>query len=132
MKHRRTGISSTEVICSAIIVAVVSATVAPALVFVGKQNRTSSQHLNATAALGNMLDEITASPFDEVTAEAAARFETPDWLAAQLVEPKLVVTVEANEGGKRVSTELTWQSIHGGPREKVVLHAWIFDTGGPA
>jgi hypothetical protein len=98
-------------------------------VYVAKQNRTSSQHLNASAGLGNILDEITATPFSDVTSDSVANVKTPDWLASQLTDSKLVLTVDENNEGKRVSAKLSWESVHGGLRETVTLHAWMFKTG---
>ena len=132
MMRHRAGISSTEVVCATIVVAVVSATVVPALIFVGKQNRATSQRLNATAAVGNILDEMTAKPYNAVGSEAAAEVDLPDWLREQLSEPKLNVTVEENSEGKRISAELSWESVHGGLRENVRLHAWTFEMGDSA
>ncbi len=126
-RNSRRGFSATELVCAAIIVGVIGLTVGPALVFVGRQNRTSAQHLEALNATSNLLEEISKRSYDEVTAESVSQIELPAWLADQLPDATLQLSVEENSGGKRVTAEITWASVSGGPRERESMHAWIFD-----
>lgn len=132
MIKMRRGFSSTEVVCAAIIVGVIGLTVGPALMFVRHQNRTASQHLAALQAANNLLDEVSSQPFSEVTPESVSAATLPDWLADQLPDAKLQMTVEENSEGKRIEAELAWTSVQGGPREREVVQVWIFEAGDPS
>lgn len=127
----RRGMTITEIVCAAVLTGIVLSSVVPGMYWIQRQNQAASQHLDAIAAVNNVLDAVTAAGFDEATPEALATIEVPDWIARQLTEPELVVTSTDSDGGKRITAELSWLATNSVAREKVSLHAWVFD-GGPA
>lgn len=126
MTNRR-GITVTEVVCSAVLTAVVLSTLVPGVYWVRRQNKAAAQHLDAITAVNNVLDNITAREFDEVTPDALATIEVPGWIAERLSESALNVTSAEAGGGKRITAELSWLAATGAARESVRLHAWVFD-----
>ena len=125
--NSRRGLTTTEMVCSALLTGLVVAMVVPTLYWVSRQNHAASDNLDATVAVSNVLDEITSRPYETVTADSMKAIEVPEWISAQLLEPKLAVTVADSEGGKRITAELSWLAVHGAAREKVKLHVWIFE-----
>ena len=121
----------TEVVCGAILTGIVLSTFVPGMYWIRRQNKAALQHLDAISAVNNILDDVTTRDFEDVTPETLNAIETPAWIATQLTEPKLTVTSAPAADGKRVTAELSWLATNGAGRERVRLHAWVFD-GGPA
>lgn len=126
MRSRR-GLTTTEMVCAALLTGVVLAMVVPGLHFISRENTAAANHLDATVAVGNVLDEITARPYENVTPGVMKDVEVPEWIVQQLKQPKLDVRVTDSEGGKLVSAELSWLAVHGAAREKVRMHVWIYE-----
>jgi type II secretory pathway pseudopilin PulG len=127
--NKRKGITTTELVCAALIIGVVATILVPAMKLVSRQNKSALEHLEAGAVLANILDDVTAAPFIEVTAESLSQTQLPDWANQQLVAARLDVSVEQRDGGKQVTAELSWQGAGNKIRDKVRLQTWIFPGG---
>ena len=114
----RRGMTITEIVCAAVLTGIVLSSVVPGMYWIQRQNKAASQHLDAIAAVNNVLDEVTAAGFDKATPEALAAIEVPDWVARQLTEPKLIVTSTDSNGGKRITAELSWLATNSVAREE--------------
>lgn len=125
----RRGITTTELICASILTGATLATVLPTVYVVRKQYDRASQQHEARAAVMNLLDDVTAEPYDAVTNESLRDVKLPKWVDDQFVEPALTLTAKPAADGKRISAELSWQASYGSSREKLRLHTWIFKGG---
>lgn len=128
----RRGITTTELVCAAIVSAVVGLTLVPVLTWIGRQHETAQERLEATTAVSNVLDEIAHRPYADVTPESLSDIALPDWIQSQLLDAALECTASPGHSGKRVVARLSWKPSHGGTREHVTLVYWMFPAGGGA
>ena len=126
MRTRR-GITTTELVCASLLTAATIGTVLPAVYVVRKQYARTTVRHEARAAVLNVLEDVSAQPYNQVTSDSLKEVQLPEWVNDQFVEPKLNLAAKPNADGKRISAELSWQASYGSTREKIRLHTWIFE-----
>jgi Tfp pilus assembly protein PilV len=134
--HRCRAFTLIEVALTVFLLALAMTSLVKVLGWVANERRAAERRQWAIAEVGNLMDRLTAPPYDKITAEAArargaavlpeARRRLPDADLAVNVDE----TNRAGEPpGKRLSIRLRWR-IRGGAWEAPVrLTAWIARLG---
>ena len=129
-KSRR-GFSLLEMIVALVLLGAVTTIVIPALGWMGVENRLSLQRQEAAQGLGNLMDELTSRPYEQLTSDAAENLELPEALRNQLPGAKLKVEISGTEPGvKRIRMELGWNQRNGRPIAPMRLTAWVHEREG--
>lgn len=128
----RSGSVLLELVVAGVLLGVVMSAAVPALRWVGRQRTCARQRQAAQLELGNLLEELTALDWNDLTPERAAQAKLSEELAAQLEDSKLEVAVQgddSDETEKQIRIELTWNMAPGRPAAPVRLSAWVFRKG---
>lgn len=132
----RRGSMLVEMAISAAMLAVVMTLTIRVLGYAGQQRRFAEQRQRAMLEVANLMERLTAEPFDEVTADRARRLSIAPASAASL--PGAVLTVEVKEerpasdrATKRIAARLRWKGRSGEWEAPVRLTTWI-ERGRPA
>jgi hypothetical protein len=99
---------------------------------VGRQKNAARQRQAALLEVGNLMEELTALDWNDLTPERAAAVKLSDQLQAQLEESKLEVAVQSDandETEKQIRIDLTWNLAPNRPAAPVRLSAWVFRRG---
>ena len=129
--RRRAGLLMVEMIVSLVLLGAVVSIVIPTLGWIGWQNRLSMQKQEAVQGLHNLMDELTARPYAELTPEAAGKIELPLALKQQLPSAKLQVEIaEAPPNARRIRLRLSWLQKNGRPLAPLRLSAWVYSREG--
>lgn len=127
-RRSASGFSLVELIVALVLLGTVMSIVVPALGWMGHLNRHSLQRQEAIQGLGNLMDELTSRPYEELTSEAAANVELPPALKDQLPGATLQVEIqEAEPKAKRIRLELGWNQRNGRPLAPMRLTAWVYE-----
>jgi hypothetical protein len=125
-----------EVALTVFLLALAMTSLVKVLGWVANERRAAERRQWAIAEAGNLMDHLTAPPYDRITAESArAQGEAalPE-VRRRLRDAELVLNVDESEKpgeppGKRLSIRLRWR-IRGGAWEAPVrLTAWIARPG---
>ena len=98
--------------------------------YAGHQRRSADQRQRAMLEVANVMERVTAEPFDEVTAERARRLSISPESAASLPGAELDVDVNASQpvagrSAKRIAVRLRWRGRSGEWEAPVRLTTWI-------
>ncbi|QEH37026.1 hypothetical protein OJF2_56110 [Aquisphaera giovannonii] len=120
-----------ELAMAAVMLMIALALVVKVVGWVGSERRGVERREWAVQEASNLLETITARPFDAVTAEAAAKVALSQQARQVLpgVELKTMIQAEGAAGGpksKRVSVVIRWRDRSGGWDAPVRLSTWIF------
>ncbi|MCA9054100.1 MAG: hypothetical protein KDA75_09705 [Planctomycetaceae bacterium] len=124
----RRGFSTFELTIAAMLLAIVFASLGPMLSAIRGQRRLADSRQQASLTLANIAEQISLSPYPELTAEAIRQVELPDDIAAALPEAVLTteLTEESDPVGKRVTLSLSWQSDGARPANPLRLVFWRY------
>lgn len=128
----RRGVTLLELIASGILLATVTAVAVPALAAIVRERQATWQRHAALAEAGNILERLSAAPWDDLPA-AAANVELPSELKRQCPDAEVRVAVEAvpdHADARRIRVVLTWTGRAGQPPAAVWLTAWRYRQGG--
>jgi Tfp pilus assembly protein PilE len=126
----RSGSLLLELMVAGALLAVVVAAAVPTLGSIVRQRTFNQQRQAAILEVGNLMERLRLLDFDELTPERAAQIKLSQSLEAQLAEPRLTVTVDAeNDAAKRVLIQLAWQTGPGRAAPPVRLAAWNYRRG---
>jgi type II secretory pathway pseudopilin PulG len=128
VRTARGGFTVVELLMTTILVGAAVSIALPILSQVTLHSRTAAQREQALQAAANALERLTARPFDELTASAAAEAELPEEIARQLPEADLQVDIAtADEGrAKRIQVRLSWTTRNGRRIAPIRLTAWRY------
>ena len=110
----RRGTTLVEIVVAGILLGTVMSIAVPALGWVVRERRAADRRQQATLEVENLMEQITARGWDEITQETAANLELPDQVMQQLPEASLSCTVETKPDApdaKRIHIELAWSKI---------------------
>ncbi len=98
--------------------------------FVGLERRASERRERALLEVGNLMEQMTAYPFDEVTTDLGRRLTLSPTSRQSLPDSELAVDVAASEPGpgrsaKRIAITLRWRGPGGEWVAPVRLTSWI-------
>ncbi|MDA1051499.1 MAG: hypothetical protein O3C40_13605 [Planctomycetota bacterium] len=104
---------------------------AQTLAFISHQRRDIDRQSIAIREAGNLLEEIAARPWNDITKENLATLALSDDCNAVLREPRLSITVDSEPAGsgKHISVEIDWLTGPGQRALPLRVAAWRYPTG---
>lgn len=129
--HRRRGTITHEATMAIVLATAAIVGTAQILAVVSHQHRDLDRRSMATREAGNLMEEIAAKPWNEVTQDSLASLALSDECQSILREPRLMIEVaeEAERDGKQISVEIDWFSSQEQRVEPLRLVAWRYPTG---
>ncbi|MCA9121651.1 MAG: hypothetical protein H6822_36345 [Planctomycetaceae bacterium] len=105
---------------------------AQTLAFISHQRRDVDRRILASREAGNLMEQVTAKPWDQITTDTLAELALSEECATSLPEARLQVSVAsaADSIGKQITLEIDWVTM---PDQRVVplrLIAWRYPTEG--
>jgi hypothetical protein len=130
IRSRRRGSLLPELAMSAVMLAIVMTLTVKVLGYAGQQQRSADHRQRAVLEVANVMERITASPFDEITAARARRVSISPAAAGSLSGSELAVDVTEEQPGpgrsaKRIAIRLRWKGRSGEWEAPVRLTTWI-------
>lgn len=130
---RRAGFTLFELTIASILLGTVLMTAIPTLAWINRIGLASERQQVAILGVGNLMERLTARPWDEITAEAMAAVTLPDDLSRQLPGAELrisVATLPEDLSARRLTIELRWEGSSAGTQSPPVrLTAWVYRHG---
>ena len=129
-RSRRRGSLLVEVAMAAVLLMIAMTLTVKVLGFVALERRASERRQRALFEVANLMERITAYPFDEVTPELAGRLTLSPAARQSLPDSELAVDVAGSEPGpgrsaKRIAIKLRWRGPDGEWVAPVRLTSWI-------
>jgi hypothetical protein len=126
----RRGSLLVEVAMAAALLIVAMSLTIKVLGFVAHERRASERRQRALVEVANLMERITAYPFDQVTPELAAKLTLSPAGRQSLPDSELAVDVAGNEPGagrlaRRIAIRLRWRGPDGEWVAPVRLTSWI-------
>ena len=92
------------------------------------QQRQANRRLWATTEIGNLMERVTAMPYDRVSQQVLDQLQLSESARTLLPDATLTATLlpQANPAGKRLRLELRWQDRSGQLAGPVRLTTWVF------
>lgn len=98
--------------------------------WVGRERRAAERRLMAVHEISNILERVSAEPYDRIDAKRVEELAGTSVAAAALPEPRWEAEVTAADvpapRSKRVRLSLRWKSLAGNWEAPVRLVAWVF------
>lgn len=113
-------------------IVIVGAMLAISLQVVGwtvRERRSVDRRVIALIEAGNLLDEVTGHPWNELTSLQLEQIQLPASAAAALPDARLKLSMRQPEGdptAKQITLSIDWQGRHGQREGPVRLTAWMF------
>jgi hypothetical protein len=130
-RNRRGSLLAEVGIATVVIVIVMGMTV-QLLATVARERRAVSDRQLGALEVGNLMERITAHPFDQVTPELARKMSISDRARQSLRDGELAISVSGGENSatkgpsaKRVMIRLRWKGPGGQWQAPVRLSSWI-------
>ena len=129
-KSIRRGSLLVEVAMAAVLLMIAMGLTVKVLGLVAVERRASERRQRALLEVSNIMERITAYPFDEVTPELGRRLALTPTSKQSLPDAQLAVDVAGSEPGagrsaKRVAIRLRWRGPEGEWVAPVRLTSWI-------
>jgi hypothetical protein len=108
--------------------AVAMTTTVQVLGWIGAERRAGERRQWAIQEVANLMERLTAMPWDRVTSESARALALSEALRRKLPGPELTIDVDeknAGRGEKRLAIRLRWRNRAGAWEAPVRLTAWI-------
>lgn len=126
----RRGTSVVEMIATTVVLGTIVGISLPMLKLVTSERQAAVAHEQALAAASNIMENVSALPFEKIKADATAA-QLPDWAKEQLIEPSLQVEVERvpDASAKKIHLRLEWKSSRGYAVAPIQLTSWVYQRG---
>jgi Tfp pilus assembly protein PilV len=129
---KRRGSLLAEVGIATVVLMMVMGLMVKMLSTIARERRAAEQRQRGVFEVANLMERITARPFDEVTPLAARKISLSDAARASLRDSELAIDVSAGENSavagrsaKRVMIRLRWRGPSGEWQAPVRLTSWI-------
>ena len=106
------------------------------LATVAQERKSNMERQQAALAAGNLMERITAHPFEQVTPELARQFSLSDRARRSLRDCELAIAISGGEKSaagspeaKRISIRLRWRGRSGQWLSPVRLTSWLEPEG---
>jgi hypothetical protein len=129
-RSRRRGSLLVEVAMAGVLLTIAMTLTIRVLGTVAAERRASEHRQRALVEVANLMERITAYPFDEVTPEVARRLKLSPPAERSLPDSELAVDIASSEPGqgrsaKRIAIKLRWRTAGGEWAAPVRLTSWI-------
>jgi hypothetical protein len=128
----RRGSLLAEVGISTVVLMIVMGLTVKVLGTIAHERRAASERQQGALEAGNLMERITAYPFDQVTPELARRMAVSDLTRRSLRDCELAIEVSSGDqsaagrqSAKRVMIRLRWKGAGGQWQAPVRLTSWI-------
>ena len=104
----------------------------PTLSWIATERRAATQRQEAIEEMTNLMERITAEPWESLTQESMDEFALDKNIEGQLPNAALAwkVTQQPDDpAAKKISGELRWSNRSGQPVSPVRLTAWVHRRG---
>lgn len=133
----RRGSMLAEMTIAAAMLSVAMVMTVKVLGYAGQHRRSAEQRQRAMLEASNILERLTADPFDEVNPERARGLRIAPASAGSLPGAELIVEVKeerpgADRAAKRIAVRLRWKGRSGEWEAPVRLTTWIEREGRPS
>ncbi len=125
----RCGFTVVETIITGVLVGAIIIIALPTLHWIGLEQRHTSHRQLAMFEASNLLEQLSAKKWDELSPELAAAMRLSDEAAQQLPEAELQVTIEPGKEppeAKHLRVALFWKNRDKVARSSVQLSAWVY------
>ena len=115
------------------LVAVAMTATVQVLGWVAHERRAVERRQWAVQEVANLMERVSALPWDQVTPESARALALSEAVRGKLPGPELTIEVDpkdAERGTKRLAIRLRWRNRSGAWEAPVRLTAWIARQGG--
>jgi len=131
---RRRGSLLAEVTMATVLLMIAMTLTIKVLGVVALERRNSERKQRAVMEVANLMERITAFPFEQVTPGLAGRMTVSDAVRQSLPDSELAVDVVGSEPGagrraKRIAIKLRWRGRSGEWEAPVRLTSWIERRG---
>lgn len=129
MKQHRSGFTLLESCAAAVVLMAALTTVVPVLISLARQRQEASRHAQAVILADNLLERITAEPYDSITDLFAGEIAKRANLAESLPQGQTTVQVTPEVGppaGKRIQVDVVWQTTQSTPSSKIQVATWVY------
>ena len=129
-RSRPRGSLLVEVAMAAVLLMIAMTLTVKVIGLVALERRASERRQRALVEVANVMERITAHPFDDVTPELAGRLTLSTSARQSLSDSELAVDVAGTEPGpgrsaKRIAIKLRWRGPNGEWMAPVRLTSWI-------
>jgi Tfp pilus assembly protein PilV len=124
----RRAFTACEVALAVFLMAVAMTSTVQVLGWVASERRAVERRQWAVQEVANLMERLTAAPWDGVTPESARALALSEGVRRKLPEPELTIDVDekdAARGEKRLAIRLRWRNRAGAWEAPVRLTAWI-------
>jgi Tfp pilus assembly protein PilV len=133
-RAKRKGSLLAEVTMAAVLLMIAMTLTVKVLGYVALERRASERRQRAVLEVGNLMERITAHPFDMVTADLAGQTTLSPAARQSLPDSELKVDVAETKPGagrsaKRIAITLRWRGTTGEWEAPVRLTSWIERRG---
>jgi hypothetical protein len=126
----RRGSLLVEVAMATVLLMIAMALTVKVLTLLGHERRSVERRQQALAEVANLMERVTAYPFEQVTPELARRITLSSAALAALPDPELALEVsdcppEQGRTARRIAIRLRWRGRSGTWEAPVRLTSWI-------
>jgi hypothetical protein len=132
--RNRPGFGLIEMAMTGVLIAAAMAATLQVVGWIAIDRRAVERRERAVLEASNLMERITARPWDELKTEAIASIKVSESSAGFLSGPKLDLKVEPFDdvpARKKVTIEIRWRDRSGRPETPVRLVAWTYRRGEP-
>jgi Tfp pilus assembly protein PilV len=128
--HPRRGSLLAEVAMATVMLLIGMTLTVKVMGYVGLQRRSAEHRQRAIQEVANVMERLTAYPYEEVTAERARALSISQTAVQSLPDAELAVDVNESQPGagrsaKRIAIRLRWRNRAGEWEAPVRLTTWI-------
>jgi prepilin-type N-terminal cleavage/methylation domain-containing protein len=130
--HRRRGVTLVEVAVAIVLVGALGSLILESQVSRSRQQRTVQSRELAIAEAGNLMERLTALPWNDLTSEKLASLSLSEAFHQALPGAKLQATVDPSGDppeSRRIKLEIDWSDPAGQPVRPVRLTSWVYRIG---
>jgi Tfp pilus assembly protein PilV len=127
-RRHRGAFTACEVALAVFLLAVAMTTTVQVLGWVASERRAVERRQLAIQEVANLMEHVTAQPWDQVTPDSARALSLSEEIRRALPGPELTIDVQESDAPlaeKRVAIRLRWHNRAGLWEAPVRLSAWI-------
>ena len=124
---RRAGTVVHEATIALVLASAILVTVVQVLALSAQQSRSQHQRLTASHEAGNLMEQLMARSWEQLTPEAVASIELSEMCQTTLRDAQLAIAVTpGSDGAKQLKIEIGWRHASGNQEAPVHLVAWKY------